>query len=117
MKNILLSIFGVLLYILSVYFTKTDKNGIEVYPIYYSAIIGGLTFVFSVFASVNLWKSNLKLVVAFLFFGIINLATDFGFALYNPYSFPTSLIFVLNIAKLVGLITYFWVIAVLWKKD
>jgi hypothetical protein len=117
MKNILLSIFGILLYILSVYYTATDKNGVEVYPVYYSGIIAGLTFVFSVIASVNLWKSNLKLVVAFLFFGIINLASDFGFALYNPYSFPTSLIFVLNIAKLVGLITYFWVIAVLWKKD
>jgi hypothetical protein len=117
MKNILLSIFGVLLYFLSVYFTKTDKNGIGVYPIYYSAIIGALTFVFSVLASINLWKSNFKLVVAFLFFGIINLASDFGFALYNPHSFPTSLIFVLNIAKLVGLITYFWIIAILWRKD
>ncbi len=117
MKNILLSIFGILLYILSVYFTETDKNGVEVFPVFYSVIIGGLTFVFSVLASIILWKSNFKLVVAFLFFEIINLATDFGFALYNPYSFPTSLIFVLNIAKLAGLITYFWVIAVLWKKD
>ena len=79
MKNLLLSLFGILLYILSVYFTKTDRNGIEVYPIYYSVIIGVLTLVFTVLASVNLWKSNFKLVV--------------------------------------GLITYFWVIAVLWKKD
>ena len=117
MKNILLSIFGVLLYFLSVYFTKTYKNGIEVYPIYYSAIIGGLTFVFSVLASINLWKSNFKLVVAFLLFGIINLATDFGFAIYNPYAFPSYLMIFLNFAKLSGVITYFWVIAVLWKKE
>lgn len=117
MKNILLSIFGILLYILSVYFTKTDINGVEAFPVYYSVIIGGLTFIFSVLASINLWNSNFKLVVAFLFFSIINLATEFGFALYNPYLFPTSLVFVLNIAKLGGLITYFWVIAVLWRKE
>lgn len=117
MKNLLLSLFGILLYILSVYFTKTDRNGIEVYPIYYSTIIEGLNLVFTVLASVILWKSNFKLVVAFLLFSIIHLATEFSFGLYNPYSFPTSLIFVLNMAKLAGLITYFWVIAVLWKKD
>ena len=117
MKNLLLSLFGILLYILSVYFTKTDRNGIEVYPIYYSVIIGGLNLVFTVLSSVILWKSNFKLVVTFLFFSIIHLATEFSFGLYNPYSFPTSLIFVLNITKLVGIITYFWIIVVLWKKD
>ena len=63
MKNLLISLFGILLYILSVYFTKTDRNGIEVYPIYYSAIIGGLNLVFTVLASVILWNSNFKLVV------------------------------------------------------
>ncbi len=116
MKNLLLSIFGILIYILSVYFTKTDRNGIAVHSIYYSGIIGGLNLVFTVLASVFLWKSNFKLVVTFLFFSIIHLITEFSFALYNPYTFPTSLIFVLNTAKLIGLITYFWVIAVLWKK-
>jgi hypothetical protein len=117
MKNILLSIFGILLYILSVYFTETDKNGVEVFPVFYSVIIAGLTFVFSVLASINLWKSNFKLVLIFLFFSVINLATEFGFALYNPNTFPTSLMIFLNFTKLGGLITYFWVIAVLWRKE
>lgn len=117
MKNLLLSLFGIILYILSVYFTETDKNGVEVYPIYYSVIVEGLKFVFTVIASIILWKSNLKLVVAFLLCTIIHLATEFSFGLYNPYSFPTTLLFVLNMAKLVSLITYFWVIVVLWKKD
>jgi hypothetical protein len=117
MKNILLSIFGILLYILSVYFTATDKNGVEVYPVFYSVIIGGLSFVFSILAAVNLWKSNFKLVLTFLFFSLINLATEFGFTLYNLNSFPTPLMIFLNLAKLGGLITYFWVIAVLWRKN
>ena len=82
------------------------KNGVEVYPVSYSIFIGGLTFVFSVLAVFNLWESNFKLVVIFLFFSLINLATEFGFALYNSYTFPSPLIIFLNFAKLGWVITY-----------
>ncbi len=113
MKNITIAKFGIASYLLSIYASQTNSEGISIAPVFIIIISGIATFLFTFLAIIRIW--NISKFISILF--AISSAIFFGMeAMQDSLSLAngTSLIFILNMNKLVNLLTRFYVIFLLW---
>ena len=112
MKDKTLAIFGAGAYILSVITSATDSVGNFVSPIFLIAISGIAMTVFTVMAVVRLWKGA-RYVSIILASSTIIL---FVLIVIQEVILPkgSSVIFLLNITKVIHFLTFIYVIFFLW---
>lgn len=116
MKNKTLAIFGIVSYLLSVLASQTSNEGASTAPVYIVIISGIAAFLYTVIATIRLWKIS-KLTS--LLFAIIS-AIFFGFEILQVTLSPASgtlLILIINIISVVNLLVYFYVIFLLFRID
>jgi len=116
MRNKTLAIFGIVSCLLSVYASQTDTEGTSTAPVYIVILSGIVAFVFTVLATIRLWKFSRQISILFggtslIFFGMEILQVTL-----SP-SDGTTLILIINITKVVSLLLYFYVIFLLFKID
>lgn len=119
MKNKEFAIFGIGIYILSIFSSATNSEGNHYAPATLIIISGLLTKVFIIAASIRLWKES-KIVSIFLsssfilFFGLQHIVTTTSPA----YGSPIILLF--SFSKLISILAFIWAISRLWvmgKKE
>jgi len=114
MKNKALAIFGIGTYFFSVYASATNTEGEPIVLTYIVLISGTASLLFTILATIRLWKINklvslLFSITSVIFFGLELLQV----ALSPVYGSP--LIIFLNITKVVSLLTFFWAVFKLWR--
>jgi hypothetical protein len=114
MKNKTLAIFGIGTYILSVLSSATDLKGNSVVPIALIAISGIATIVFAIMAIVRLWKIKAKGSSITFALSEVSLFILLAVQVVTSPSYGNPIIILLNIAKAINFITFFWVISLIW---
>jgi len=114
MKNKTLAIFGIGTYILSVLSSAEDLGGNSVAPIALITISGIATTVFYVMATIRLWKTHKSALILLISSVIIYVILSIIQSFTSP-SYGSSTIILLNITKIINLIAFIWVVALLWK--
>jgi len=112
--NKALAIFGIVTYILSVLSSAENLEGNSVAPITLIAISGIAIVVFYVMAAIRLWKIHKIAVILLITSVIIYVILLIIQGITSP-SYGSSTIILLNITKVIKLIAFIWVVALLWK--
>lgn len=114
MKNKTLAIFGVATYLLSVYASATNAEGESTVPAYIVVISGGASILFTILATIRLWKiskfvSTLFATTSAIFFGL-----EVMQVFYTP-AYGSSIVLFLSAVKVISLVTFFWAVFLLWR--
>ena len=114
MKNKALAIFGICTYTLSVVVSATNSQGESTMPPGLLLISGMLTIIFIILATKQIWKhskvSSILLVSSFvIYFGAV-----IAQIVYLP-SNSSTLILLMNIAKVINVFVFIWTISLLWR--
>ena len=114
MKNKALVIFGIGTYLLSVYASATNADGASAVPAYIVMISGGASIIFTILATIRLWKiskfaSTLFAMTSVIFFGLEIVQVFYTLA------YGSSIVIFLSIVKVISLLTFFWAVYLLWR--
>ncbi len=114
MKNKTLAIFGIGTYLLSVIASASDLEGNPVVPVALIVISGLADLLFTIMATVRLWKSarNVSIIFASSRVVLFILGVIQEFAL--P-SYGSPIIILSNIVKVVSFIVFVWAIIKLFR--
>ena len=114
MENKALAIFGIGTYILSVLSSATDLEGNPTMPFILIVISGIATIVFIIMAVIRLWKEARGISIALLSLTIILFILSVIQGIVLP-SYGSPIIILLNVAKVINFIVFFWAIIKLFK--
>jgi hypothetical protein len=114
MKNKTLAIFGIGTYLLSVYASTTNADGASAVPTFIVMFSGGASILFTILATIRLWKmskfvSTLFATTSVIFFGLEVMQV------LNTPAYGSSIVIFLSIVKVISLLTFFWVVWLLWR--
>jgi len=113
MKNKTIAILGIGSYILSVITSAEDLEGNFVSPIVLIALSGVLTIIFTVAATVRLWKGARYVSIILASSAVIL----FVLGVIQEVTLPkgSSIIFLLNVTKVINFIAFVWAIIKLFR--
>lgn len=115
MKNRALVIFGIGTFLLSIYSTATNLEGESIVPIYIIMLSGVASILFTILATVRLWKvnkfaSSLFVISSFMLFGLEIMQS------FHPPAYGSLIVISLNIVKVVRFVSFVWVLLLLWRN-
>jgi hypothetical protein len=113
MKNKIIAILGIGSYILSVITSAEDLEGNFVSPIVLIAISGILTIIFTVAATVRLWKGARYVSIILASSAVILFILSVVQGIASP-SYGSPIIILLNITKVINFIAFIWAVLRLW---
>lgn len=113
MNNKIIAIFGICAYILSVITSAQDTEGRFVSPLVVIAISEILTIVFTVTASVRLWKVARYTSIILASSSITLFALEVIQGVTLP-KYGSAVIIALNVTKIVHFLAFFYAISLLW---
>jgi hypothetical protein len=113
MKNKTIAIIGIGSYILSVLASATDADGNFVSPVFLIVISAIVTTVFTVMATVRLWKGaryvSIILVSSAIILFVLSVIQEVTLPKYG-----SPIIILLNVTKIIHLLAFFYAIILLW---
>lgn len=115
MRNKALAIFGIGTYILSVLSSATDLEGNAVAPFALITISGIVTAAFIVMAVIRLWKEAKGVSIALAASAATLFILSVIQGVVSP-SYGSPIIILLNIAKVINLVAFVWVIVKLFNR-
>lgn len=116
MRNKTLAIFGIASYLLSVYASQTNTEGVSTAPTYIVIVSGIAAFVYTVLATIRLWKYWKLISILFGGTSLLFFAMEVMQVTLSPAD-GTTLILIINITKVINLLLYFYVIFLLFRLD
>lgn len=116
MKNKTLAIFGIGTYMLSVLTSASGLAGNFKFPASLILISGILGLIFIVFATIRIWKESKGISIILLFSYIVLCILLVIQEVVIP-AYGSPLIILTNIAKVIHLIAFVWVIIKLFKTN
>lgn len=116
MSNKKLAIFGIASYLLSVYASQTNTEGVSTAPAYIVILSGVSAFVFTIIATVRLWKYWKLISILFGGTSLLFFAMEVMQVRLSPTN-GTTLILIINTTKVINLLLYFYVIFLLFRID
>jgi hypothetical protein len=114
MKNKTLAIFGIGTYLFSVYASATNTEGESIVPNYIVIISGVATILFTILATIRLWKINKFVSLLFFITTLIFFGLEILLVVLSP-AYGSPLIIFLSITKVVSLLTFIWAVFILWR--
>lgn len=114
MTNKTLAIFGIGIYFLSVYSSETNANGASTVSPYIVMISGGASFLFTILATIRLWKISKFVSTLFATTSVIFFGLEVIQVFYMP-DYGSSIVIFLSIIKIINLIAFFWALWLLWR--
>jgi uncharacterized membrane protein (DUF2068 family) len=114
MKNKTLAIFGIGTYLWLVYSSATNAEGQSIVPAYIVVISGIASALFTIWATVRLWKTSKFTSLLFAVTSVIFFGLEVMQVVISP-SYGSPLILTLNITKVISLLTFFYVVFLLWR--
>jgi len=113
MKNKTIAIIGIGSYILSVITSATDLEGNFVYPIALIAISKIVKIIFTILATVRLWKTARYVSIILASSAIILFVLSVIQEVTLP-KYGSPIIILLNVTKIIHLLAFFYAIILLW---
>ncbi len=114
MKNRTIAIIGIGSYLLSVIASGTDDNGNFVSPSILVALSGLVTIIFTILATIRLWKEA-KFLSIMLASSEIVLTVFTAIQVNNSLAYGSPIIILLNVSKVIHLIAFIGVVIKLFK--
>ena len=113
MKNKTIAIIGIVSYISSVITSATDLEGNFVYPIALIAISQIIKIIFTILATVRLWKTAIYVSIILASSAIILFVLSVIQEVTLP-KYGSPIIILLNVTKAIHLLAFFYAIILLW---
>lgn len=115
MKNKALAVFGIGTYLLSVYASATNADGVSTVPACIVMISGGASILFTILATIRLWRISKFVSALFVTTSVIFFGLEVMQVFYTP-AYGSSIVIFLSVVKVISLLTFLWAVWLLWRN-